>query len=73
MKISGKEGLRVPVPSAESKLDITKYLLHKTLPDLGLGHLTMWVNTEETLAGDGFMSTNVKNKNSTLLMIEVTN
>ena len=50
-----------------------KYLLHKTLPDLGLGHLTMWVNTEETLAGDGFMFTNVKNKNSTLLMIEVTN
>ena len=39
-----------------------KYLLHKTLPDFELVHLMMWVNTEETLADDGFMSTNVKNK-----------
>ena len=61
-KISGKEDLKVPVLSAESKLDITKYLLHKTLPDLELVHLIMWVNTEETLASVGFMSTNIKNK-----------
>ena len=73
LQISGKEDLRVPVLSAESRLEIMKYLLHKTLPNFGLVHLMMWVNTEETLAVGGFMSTNVKNKNSTLLMIGVTN
>ena len=39
-----------------------EYLLHKTLPDFEPVYLMMWVNTEETLADGGFMSTNVKNK-----------